>query len=882
MANNGDSSPRNADFNEDEVMYVITRTGRKVPLDTNQITERLRNLINRKPKIPHVNPHALMLEVCKGLSNGISTYEIDEYAANASASLSVTNPYYLKVAARIAIDNHQKNKTERSFIDKMRRAYLNLDEDGKISPLLSSEFFKYVEENQDAIEKIIDYSRDFLLDFFGFRTFQMSYSIKINDKPIERPQDMFMRTAIALHMNEHGSIEEDFKYIAETYDLLSKKFYTHASPTYFNAGGRHPQYASCFLLGTEDSRDGIMHTADTMSMISKWAGGLGVHVSGWRGTNSRIRSTNGRSSGIVPFLQIYNYTLKAFNQGGRRPGRAAIYLMPHHPDIMKFIELGRNTGLDEQRARDLFYALWIPDIFMERVRDDKLWSLFDPDRCGDLSNFHGNEYRAKYLELEAAKKYTQQIPARDIWLAALTTNQEVGHPYICFSDTVNRLSMYSNIGTIKSSNLCSEIVLYSDHKEYSVCILSSLALPNFVFDGYSADELKLDENNRRELNHEYPVNPWFDYDLLRKVTATVVTNLNLIVDKTFHPVIETKRGNDRHRPIGVGVQGLDDCYAKMRMPFASDAAKDLNKRIFEHIYYAATSQSSKLARQRWMSLKRECSANTGVTVDQHHPDNYDVTTVTYSTASEIPKTIGAYPSMLWNGGSHISKGVFHWELAGLDASKLAAKEIDWESLRAHIKEFGVRNSVTIAVMPTASTSQLLGNNECIEPYTSNIYKRSTLAGEYIVIKKYLINDLYNLGIWSSSIKDYLLASEGSIQHIEGIPNDIKELYPTVWEIDQSVLVQQAIDRQPFVDQAQSLNLYVPDLSPAKWNKLMFLAWKGGLKTGKYYIHSKPAVRPQIFTLDPAKKKEMDALIEKNKHGTAFLEPLHEVCEVCSG
>ena len=1250
MSYSSDLSPKNLGTDEDEVMYVITRTGRREALDTNQITKRLQSLINRSPKIPHVNPYELMLEVCKGLKSGITTYEIDEYAANASASLSITNPYYLKIAARIVIDNHQKN-TQRSFVDKMRKLYLNQDDQGKINSLIAQDFFKYVEEHQDFIERTIDYNRDFYLDFFGFQTFTRSYSMKVDEKPIERPQDMFMRTAIDLHMNTCDTVEEELQNIKTTYEALSLKFYTHASPTYYNAGSEKKQYASCFLLGTHDSREGIMRTADHISAISKYSGGIGVHINCLRGTGAKIRGTNGRSSGIVPWLKIYNEVTKGFNQGGRRPGSAAFYIMPHHPDIMKFIEITRNGGTEEMRARAIFTSLWIPDIFMERVRDGALWSTFDPDSCGDLSDYTGEEYRKKYLELEEKKMYSSQIPARKIWEACMETNSDVGRLYVCFSDTANEMFMQKNLGVLKSSNLCvapdtliltengyfpieqlattnngqhiiwngfelskaqfaktgsnkqllkitfsdgielkctpehkfatfrsynsnsfnetkaenlvvgqklikhtfpvleygdsnfnypythgffcgdgtiayhptlgitcsnnaqqdnsycghhlqlppvprrqdgkcaatckqqpsfvdlyhekkellrhmdytsyveckeenryrlmcfddiadkftvpsdkskeirlqwlagyldadgsfakngdawslqvssinkdflmqvkllcntlgtnplmhvskqagqtllpdgndgskmydtkeiyrlcfsvedssnlysiglntkrlqwnnkqvpmrskkqyitvksiekletkedtycfnepnmhmgifngvlamncSEIFLYSNAEEYAVCILSSIALPTFVLDGYSEEELKQSEELRRKLNHEFPVNPYFDFKKLIEITKLITTNLNLIIDKTFHPLKETKRGNDRHRPIGIGVQGLDDCYAKMRYPFKSDAAHDLNKKIFETIYFAAITQSSVLARKQYQSLKKKCKLEGKLIIYEHQPDSYNLVEKVYNSPEEIPQTAGSYPSMLWNGGSPIGNGIFHWELAGLTTDRLSGM-FDWESLREHVKTFGVRNSLTVACMPTASTSQLLGNNESVEPYTSNIYKRNTLAGEYIVVKKHLMDDLYRLGLWSSSIKDYLLASNGSIQHIDGIPDNIKELYPTVWEIDQEVLVQQAIDRQPFVDQGQSLNLYVENLNMAVWNKLMFKAWKGKLKTGKYYLHSRPAVTPQKFTIDPSKQEEMRKLLEKNKHGTAFMESLREVCEVCS-
>lgn len=878
MANN-DLSPKNTNFDDDEVTYVITRTGRKELLNTHQITKRLQTLINRAPKIPHVNPYDLMLEVCRGLKSGISTYEIDEYAANASASLSVSNPHYLSVAARIAIDNHQKN-TMRSFVDKMRKAYLNVDDEGKVSPLINEDFFKYVEEHQDFIEATIDYNRDFLFDFFGFRTFQKSYSTKVNDKPIERPQDMYMRTAIALNMNTELDIAVEHANIKETYDLLSLKFYTHASPTYYNTGGQYPQYASCFLLGTGDSLEEIEKTGTDMSRISKRAGGIGVHINPWRSTGSRIRGTNGKSSGIVPFLRSYETRMLAFNQGGRRPGSAAIYIMPHHPDLLRFLALRRNDGIEKERARDLFYALWIPDIFMERVESNGVWSFFDSDHCGDLSNLHGTEYKDRYIHLEYQKKYKAQMPAREIWQIIKEVEQDTGMPYICFSDTVNAANMQSHLGTIKSSNLCTEIALYSDTKEYAVCVLVSISLPAFVVDGYTPEELTLPEEQRRPLNHTFPVNPAFDFRKLLDVVKVVVRNLNHVVDKTYHPVIETKRSNERHRPLGIGVQGLADAYAKMRFPFDSPEAYKLNKEIFEAIYFAALTASSVLSRKKYNMLKAKCKAEGSVTVDTYKPDDYETYKTTYTDPNDIPKKVAAFPSMEWNGGSPIAKGTFHWEMYDINPAHLSGM-FDWESLKSHIQTFGVCNSHVVALMPTASTSQLLGNNECFEPYTSNVYKRDTSAGEFIVINKYLINDLYNSGLWNNNLKEYLIASEGSIQNIEGIPEFIKALYKTAWEIDPSVLIQQCIDRQPYVDQMISFNLYIRDFTLTKWNKCMFMAWRGRLKTGKYYLHTEAAVMPTKFTIDPSKQKEMAVLLEKNKPRTEFLSPLREVCDACT-
>jgi len=842
---------------------VITRNNRTEKFNVEKIRTRLDYLISKNPAIPSVSSSALIDEIVRGLATGISTTEIDEYAANAAASLAVDAPYYLKLAGRIAVSNHQKN-TSNTFIDKMRSAYENTENMIR-NPLISDEMFAWIEDSHDYIQEIIDYSRDYLMDFFGFRTFQRSFSIKVKDVPIERPQDMYMRTAIALHANfGHPVTNEVLECIRETYELLSLRYYTHASPTYYNAGTRNPQFASCFLLGTQDSRAAIMKTADDISTISKWAGGIGLHVNSWRSTGSRIRSTNGKSSGIIPWLKIYQETLCGFNQGGRRSGSAAIYIMPHHPDIMKFIEAGRNSGVDELRARKLFYAVWLPDIFMERLRADALWSTFDPDTTEDLSNYSCEEYRAKYLELEAAGKYTSQIPTRDIWNAIYESNKEVGHPYICFADNANRQSQQSNLGTIKSSNLCAEIYLHSDEKEYAVCILSSIALPAFVeeSDGTSA---------------EFPTNGKFNFDKLRVVTKTIVRNLNAIIDRTFNPVAESALGNIRHRPIGVGVQGLDDAYAKMRYPFASDDASDLNKKIFETMYYAALCESCELSRKKYLAARAIARERGEVSVPTWDVDATTPRNVSY-TLETLPTNAFAYPSAHWNGGSPISRGVFHWELSGLTQDKLS-QMYDWESLREKIKKFGVVNSVLIACMPTASTSQLLGNNECIEPYTSNIYKRQTNAGEFVVMKKYLMNDLHKINSYNVNVKNYLLASGGSVQYIDGLPQELKDLYKTVWEIDPSVLVQQAIERQPFVDQGQSLNLWMTAASRGKFTSLMGQAWRGGLKTGKYYLRTRPATTPQKFTIDPHLQEAMASV---NVPMCAVEQPSMPVCDSCSG
>jgi len=1152
-------SPRSTRLLEDdENIYVVNRLGKLEVLDTNRITSRIKSLTNKKPVIRHVNASEITLSVCAGLKSGITTYEIDEYAANKAASMALTNPAFLKVAARIAIDNHQKN-TMRSFVDKMKQAYMRTDSTGAINPIINKEFYKFVEEFQDVIERCIDYERDFNLDFFGFRTFQRLYSITIAGKPIERPQDLFMRTAIALHHTSYGDVYTDMTArttalarIKETYDALSTQIYTQASPTYFNAGTNYQQFSSCFLLGTEDSLSGIMKTATDCAQISKMGGGIGVHINNWRSAGMRIRGTNGTSNGVGPFLKIYNSVITAFNQGGRRLGSAAIYLAPHHPDIMTFLELKRNTGSEEMRARDLFYAVWLSDEFMRRVKDGADWCMFDPDECRaygpDLSDLYGEEYERHYKWLEENNKYIRKMPARDIWKMIVQCNQETGMPYICFSDNVNRLSNQKNIGTIKSSNLCvsgdtliltrtghtsikrltetengrhdvwngyefapaifaktgenrqlylvslsdgsklectanhefmvvnntkvsrvpaerlrsgdtlltcsmpvidnyqatiaelnelaalmldvhiefdphgyhrlamcdsdaarmlrfkllsnvvginvsldyydenptntiifgtistadtvdlynhgfaykaelwdrlihnqvyagtdrmrlrnnfrqaiitgrltgsqaysvrvssvsvsgfgdtycfnegslhvgvfngilagncSEIVEYSDANETAVCNLCSISLSKCVIDEYTAAELELPAEERRDLDHEFPVNPRFDFAALMSATKQAVRNLNNIIDINHYPTPETKRSNVRHRPIGIGVQGLADAFLKLRYAFDSEPAAALNKRVFETMYFAALSQSTRMARELYAQYYDTCDRDGVVSIHSYAIDadyhTYEDRITTYTNVADIPRTAGAYSTFLHNGGCPLAHGKFHWELAGLTADKLSGM-YDWETLRDHIQQFGVRNSLLLAVMPTASTSQLMGNNECIEPYTSQIYKRTTLAGNYIVINKYLMKDLHDAKLWSNNMREYLLHLEGSIQSIEGLPQEMKDLYKTSWEIKPDVLVKLAIERQPFIDQAQSLNLYMENFSAADFTRVQFAAWRGGLKTGKYYIHTRPAVMPTKFTIDQSKQDEMKRVLESRRVNTEFMEDKKEVCDLCS-
>ena len=971
------------DLYEDNIVFnVINRKGEKEELDPTKIKNRIINLIKKEPKIEHIDVNRFMIDISSKLKNNIKTSEIDEYSSIYAASHSINNPNYLQLAGRIAIDNHHK-LTVNSFVDKINLAFKN--------NIIDPTFYYFVNEHKLFIEKLIDYEKDFLLDYFGMKTFQKQYSIKINDVPIERPQDMFMRTAIALNYKSIDDIvinfinyihddnyditkyleircelfEEYFditeneleiliqivksiynscgtalasdKYtfeelikniskeqfdenvirklydekifyfifseilsienqIKDTYMLLSNKLYTHASPTYYNAGGLNQQFASCFLLGSEDSLEGIMKSNYDMAKISKWAGGIGIHIHNWRSKNSKIKSTGGNSSGIIPFIKITESTMKAFNQGGRRPGCAKIYLAMHHPDLMDFIVLRKNDGTDNNRARDLFYALWVPDLFMKRLSEDGNWRLFDPNECTDLSNYYGEEYESKYLELESQNKFKISLKAREIWKLICEVNAETGMPDILFSDNINKYNMQSNIGVIKSSNLCNEIVQYSDHKQYATCILASIALPNFVFDTYDSEELKkikymkegcsycnnsdkykniedlkygdyekcdncdilYNGNQVRKLNHTFPVNPIFDFIKLINVVKIIVRNLNNLIDRNKYPVKESEYASKMQRAIGIGVQGLDDTYSKLRFSFDSPKAFELNKKIFECIYYAALSASCELSREKYINKIKTNKLYSGLYSKLYSKlkDNNighvykrpDIELLIDEINNyKINKDHFAYP---FYKGSPISEGKFHWEMYNASVSGM----FDWESLKEKIKCFGVLNSMLVALMPTASTSQLLGNNECFEPYTSNLYVRSTSAGNFPVIKKYLINDLYNLRLWSKELKDIIISTEGSIQNIEIIPKELRDLYKTAWELDQSVLIQQAIDRQPFVDQAQSMNLWLSDVSMVKFSKCLIQGWKGGLKTGKYYLHTRASVSPTKFTISPALQK----------------------------
>lgn len=1218
-------------------MYVIKRKGNNEPVNFAKIQQRIQWLKTEPYPLNNVNDSELAQMVIQSLRNDIHTSEIDSYAANLCASLSTRHTDYGVLAGRIAINNHHKN-TLNSFRDKIDLLYLRKDNDNSVCPLITDEFYKFVKKNHFEIDKEIDYSLDYNIDFTGFKTLESSYLLKLKDSVIERPQDMFMRVAIAIRMG--SGLKEIFK----VYHRLSQKYYTHATPTLFNAGTPKGQFSSCFLIGSEDSLEGIMKTLTDCVQISKWAGGIGFHMSNWRARGSLIRGTNGKSSGIIPFLRMFNDGARAFNQGGKRSGSFAAYIEPSHPDILDFLALRDPKGDENMRCKDLFLAVWISDLFMQRLEKDEVWSLFCPDSCPGLTETYGEEYNALYLKYEAEGKYSAQIPAREIWHKIYDSQCVSGMPYLLYKDAVNRSNMQNNLGTIKSSNLCSEITLYSDSKEYATCFtgdtqiltkdgyrridecdgkqvlscynndqeleyketfvkaklidngiqdvfelvctgtnsikttanhlfltlkkrnyekkvntyewkklselnendkillpshkvldsydikneidedyltvgwilgdgwqctdkngstvygtcfvptdqfardrvisklfqwcdeaefhkygrhkknknyytdkngvynwssskqnfikniqdrfglmphktiqkvipdkiiksdsqkiasmlsglfsadgsvyyntrperksaefnislssssktliyqvqnllrcfgihsrivwsyiksrdryqgkliicnissienyrkyigfslskekqekmesglntkpkrytfrefvkvksitplgketvydlnvpkthnfiaegmtvhncnLASICLPKFVRDSYHPDEDK-----SRPLNHNFPIYPIFDYKLLAVIAGELVVNLNNVIDKNYYPVLETARSNFKHRPLGIGVQGLADVFLKFRVPFDSPEAKDINKRIFETIYYGSVSRSTELCRDIYLDAVKNIQNGKVYThrifpkqVKYEYPElKKEESKLVFKTVEEIPTTIGAYSSF---EGSHASQGRFHWEMHGLPEGQLSGM-YDWETVRCHVRKFGLRNSVLVALMPTASTGSIMGNSPCFEPYTSNLFARQLKNGNYIVLNKFLIHDLQEYGLWSDTMKQYIMANGGSIQNIEGIPDEMKAIYKTSWEIKQKVIINLAIDRQPFVDQSQSMNLFMNDFTYSRFTSTQFYIWKNNLKTGSYYLHTRPAVVAQKFTLDTDIEKSVREKEEKRQ------------------
>ncbi|TRO67530.1 ribonucleoside-diphosphate reductase subunit alpha [Christiangramia sabulilitoris] len=765
-------------------MYVVKRDGRREPVMFDKITSRVKKLCYGLNEL--VDPVKVAMRVIEGLYDNVTTSELDNLAAEISATMTTAHPDYAKLAARISVSNLHKN-TKKTFSEVMTDLfeYVNPRTEEK-APLLSEEVYKVIMDNKEKLDSTIIYNRDFGYDYFGFKTLERSYLLRLNGEIAERPQHMLMRVSIGIHI-------DDLDAAIETYELMSKKYFTHATPTLFNSGTPKPQMSSCFLLTMkDDSIDGIYDTLKQTAKISQSAGGIGLSIHNVRATGSYISGTNGTSNGIVPMLRVFNDTARYVDQGGgKRKGSFAMYVEPWHADIFDFLDLKKNHGKEEMRARDLFYAMWIPDLFMKRVQEDGKWTLMCPHECPGLFDTYGDEFEKLYEKYEAEGKGRRTIKAREVWEKIMESQIETGTPYMLYKDAANRKSNQKNLGTIRSSNLCTEILEYTSKDEVAVCNLASIALPMFI---------KGDE---------------FDHKELYKITKRVTKNLNKVIDRNYYPVQEAENSNMRHRPVGLGVQGLADTFIRLRLPFTSDEAKKLNQEIFETLYFAAVSASMELAKEEGP----------------------------YSTFE----------------GSPISQGEFQYNLWGIKDEELSGRW-DWAKLRKQVMKTGVRNSLLLAPMPTASTSQILGNNEAFEPYTSNIYTRRVLSGEFIVVNKHLLEDLVSRDLWTEDVKNAIMRNNGSVQDIDIIPQDLKELYKTVWEMSMKDIIDMSRHRGYFIDQSQSLNLFMENANYSKLTSMHFYAWKSGLKTGMYYLRTKSAVDAIKFTLEKEKKKEPVAAV----------------------
>ncbi|MCX2744498.1 ribonucleoside-diphosphate reductase subunit alpha [Mangrovivirga sp. M17] len=796
-------------------MYVVKRDGRRESVKFDKVTARIERLCYGLDR-NYIEPVDIAKKVISGIYDGVTTVQLDNLAAETAASLTVKHPDFAILAARIAISNLHK-VTSKSFSNTMKRLYTYEDKNtGDHAPLISKEAYEVIRKNAALLDSAIIYDRDFNYDYFGFKTLEKSYLLKLDGQIVERPQHMLMRVAVGIHMDDLDSV-------IETYNLLSEKWFTHATPTLFNAATPKPQMSSCFLLTMkDDSIDGIYDTLKQCAKISQSAGGIGLSIHNVRATGAYIKGTNGVSNGIVPMLRNFDMTARYVDQGGgKRKGSFAIYLEPWHADIFSFLDLKKNHGKEELRARDLFYALWIPDLFMQRVEENGSWTLFSPDEAPGLHEAYGDEFAKLYAKYEKEGKGRKTVKAQELWFEILESQIETGTPYMLYKDAANKKSNQKNLGTIKSSNLCTEIIEYTAPDEVAVCNLASLSLPKFVTDGK------------------------FDHQKLYEITKVVTKNLNKVIDRNYYPVEEAKNSNMRHRPIGLGVQGLADTFMLLRYPFDSEEAKSLNEDIFETIYYAAMESSMEMAIEEG----------------------------TYQTYE----------------GSPVSKGIFQFDMWGVNPK---SGRWDWTDLKRRVKKNGVRNSLLVAPMPTASTSQILGNNECFEPYTSNIYTRRTLSGEFIVVNKHLMRDLIELGIWNDKMKNRLIEANGSIQNMPEIPQRIKDLYKTVWEISQKQILEMAADRGPYICQSQSLNIHMDNPNFGKMTSMHFHAWKKGLKTGMYYLRSKAATSAIQFTVEKSKaqeegptaksleEREAEALQKRNDMACSLDDP--ENCESCSG
>ena len=781
----------------DDEMYVTKRNGSREIVSFNKILIRVKK-IGAEAGVK-INYTSLTMKVIDQLYDGIKATQIDELMAEQCASLSSTRPEYSALAGRLIVSNHHKN-TKQSFWGTMHKLHSYKDLHGKHCPIVTKEFIEVVNKNRDVWDGLLNHNRDYLIDYFGYKTLERAYLLRIDGVIVERIQHMWLRVSIGIHGH-------DIERVKESYNFLSQKYFTHGTPTLFNAGTPHPQLSSCYLIAMEDdSINGIYNTLKDCALISKWSGGIGLHIHNVRAKGSLIRGTNGTSNGIVPMLRVFNNTAKYVDQGGgRRNGSFAIYLEPWHADIEVFLDMRKNHGDEELKARDLFYAVWMPDLFMQRVKEGKTWTLMCPDECPGLSDVYGDEFVELYEKYERDGRGRETMDARKLWFKVLDAQMETGTPYIVYKDAVNKKTNQKNVGVIKSSNICSEITEYSDKDETAVCNLASIGLPAFINDTESG--------------------PVFDFEKLHQVSKVVTGNLNKIIDVNYYPTEKTHRSNMRHRPIGIGVQGLADVFFRMNLAFESEEARKLNFEIFETIYHGAVERSSELAVEE-----------------------------------------GPYETF---AGSPASEGKLQFDLWGVDPSERSSR-YDWPALKELVKERGLRNSLLMAPMPTASTSQILGNNECIEPITSNIYNRRTLAGEFIVANKYMMRDLMDLGLWNDEIKNNIIANHGSIQQIADVPEDIKKKYKTVWEIPMKTVIDLAADRGIFVCQSQSLNLWLEDPDYNTLTSMHFYSWSKGLKTGIYYLRRRAVHHAQQFTIEP-EKRSTDGAPEPD-----------EICEMCSG
>jgi ribonucleotide reductase alpha subunit len=811
-------------------MRVTKRNGKLQEIAFDKILERVRKL-GQEARV-QINYSALTIKVIDQLYDKIETTKIDELAGEQCASLSTQHPDYGTLASRIVISNHQKN-TDSNFLNVVNNLYEFTNVNGENKPLVSHSLWDFTNNFSKELNDMIDYNRDYLIDYFGFKTLERAYLFRVNNVIVERVQHMWMRVAIGIHgdVTDPMSLRAGRRLLSlvkETYDLLSQKYFTHATPTLFNAGTPRPQLSSCYLIAMEDdSIDGIFNTLKDCAHISKWAGGIGLHIHNVRAKGSHIQGTNGTSNGLVPMLRVFNNTARYVDQGGnKRNGSFAIYLEPWHADVEDFLEMRKNHGDEESKARDLFYALWVPDLFMERVKSNSKWALFCPHECPGLADVYGDKFKELYEKYESDGKARKIMNARDLWFKILDAQMETGTPYILYKDSANEKSNQQNLGTIKSSNLCCEIIEYSDANETAVCNLASIGLPTFV---------------NEETNT-------FDYEKLHYVTKVITTNLNKVIDVNFYPTEKTKTSNLRHRPIGIGIQGLADVFVLLDLPFQSDEAKEINKLIFETIYHASLERSNELAIERTNKIKQHMNTLS-------EPELLDLI-----GEYKSPDLLGVYNSF---EGSPASKGILQFDMWDVTPSE----RYDWTTLKESIKRFGLRNSLLVAPMPTASTSQILGYNECFEPFTSNLYSRRTLAGEFVVVNKYLMKELIQLGHWNEEIKNNIILNKGSVQQLTVLSDHIRNKYKTVWEIPMKHVIDMAADRGAFICQSQSLNLWVEDPTYNVLTSMHFYSWKKGLKTGIYYLRRKAKHQAQQFTIEPKNVKPA--------------EDRDEICEMCS-